>query len=236
MAVLYVETFILKNAIVDAGLLWIAAAWRGGRVRPFRILLGAAFGTAWAVIAAMAGGLLCSAPAKWAVSLLMAWVGLGGAARMETVKSACAMWAAAAMLGGAVALGFSMPLAGTVTGAAGMAILRRHRAPIAPAVTLTIRKGATSREMEAMLDTGNRALEPWTGLPVILVEEGVFQGDAERVIFIRTAAGARSLPCFRPDQVLVNGTAVRAMVALVPSGFLGCALVPWALCAERKAS
>ncbi|MCL1963726.1 MAG: sigma-E processing peptidase SpoIIGA [Firmicutes bacterium] len=235
MAAVYVETFILKNTIVDAGLLWLAAAWRGGQVKPFRILFGAALGSAWALVAAMAGGPLSSALAGGVISLLMAWVGVGGRAHVETVKSACALWFGAAVLGGVMALGLSLLLAGTLTGAAGVALVRRKRMPLSPAVTLSIFKGDVARKMEAMVDTGNRALDPWTGLPVIFVQEGVFC-VAERVLSIRTAAGMRTLPCFEPDHVTVDGNPVRAMVAVVPRGLLDRALVPWVLCAQREAS
>lgn len=236
MAVCYLETFVLQNAFVDAGLLYLAALWRGGPVRHVRILLGALLGTAFAVLAAATGGLLRSAPALLAVSAGMALVAFGCPARAETLKSAGALWLFAAVLGGIAALGVPVAAAGAATGAAGVALLRRKNAPPPPRVTLTVRQGAITRTFDAIVDTGNRALDPLTSLPAVLVPGGPFQAREGRVLCVRTAAGASLLPCFLPDFLSIDGRPVRAVAAVAPPGMLDGALVPWALCAERMAS
>lgn len=236
MAVLYVEAFFLQNAVVDAGLLWLAAAWHGGRIRPLRILFAALMGAAWSLLAIATGGLLRSLPAQALVSLCMVRGGVGTVPSADLLKSTGAMWIAATVLGGAVTMGLSMLLAGVGTGFAGMLLLRRKNAPLPPRVALTIRQGASVHTMDALVDTGNRALDPMTARPAILLPEGLFTPSAGNVLMIRTAAGARVLPCFTPDEIMVNGTPVWAVVALAPRGLLDCALVPWALCAERGAS
>ncbi len=235
MAVCYVETYILQNACVDAGLLWLASAWRGGRINPFRILAGALFGALWALAAAATGGVLRSVLLQATVSVVMVWVALGRSARTDLLKTAGALWMGAAMLGGAAAMGVPMLTAGVATGVAGMALVRRKRSPPPPRVTLTISQGSVTRTMDAIVDTGNRALDPWSGLPAVFVPEGPFIPEEGRVICIRTAAGARILPCFEPERVTIDGMPMRAVVALTPAGFLESALVPWALCAERTA-
>ncbi len=236
MAVCYVETFLLQNAFVDAGLLWLAALWRGGRIRPLRIASGAMLGAVWAVLAAMLGGALRSVPAQGAVSALMVWTGLGRAPAGQTAKSAGSLWAMAMVLGGAMTLGVPPVMAGATTGFAGMAMVRRKNTPPPPSVTLLIWKGTVAHALDAIVDTGNRALDPLTARPVVFVPEGLFDVQAERMLMIRTAAGGRLLPCFLPDGASVNGTPVQAMVAITPKGMLDGALVPWALCAERKVS
>ena len=236
MAVFYVETFILQNTLVDAGLLWLAAAWHGGRVRPLRIALGAMVGGGWAAVAMTTGGLFLSLPMQGAVSMLMIWIGLGTLARMEWMKATGTLWVGSALLGGIAALGGSLALAGAATGVTGVAMLRRRSTLPPPRVTLFLQRGRVTQTVDAIVDTGNRALAPWTGLPVIFIPEGVFVADEGLVMCIRTAAGMRLLPYFVPDAVMVDGSPVRAAVALAPRGFLENALVPWALCVKKEAS
>ena len=61
-ATLTVEGFFVQNTVINAGLLWLAAAWRGDRARPLSVLLGAMLGAAYAVAAAAFGGVLRSLP------------------------------------------------------------------------------------------------------------------------------------------------------------------------------
>lgn len=236
MAVCYVEAFVLQNAFADAGLLWLAAVWRGGRISPLRILLGAALGTAWALAAAMIGGALRGAAVQGAVSGLMVWTALGTRPGKETLQSMGMLWVGAAALGGLAALGMPIVMAGAATGLGGLALLRRKHTMPPPAVRLCIRQKDTARRMEAVVDTGNRAIDPLTCLPVVFIPTGAFAADEGRLLCIRTAAGIRMMPCFIPDAVWINGKAVRAVVALAPAGYLDSALVPWSLCAERMAS
>lgn len=234
VAACYAETFLITNAVVDAGLLLIASALKGGRIRPIRILLGALLGAVCALFSAALGGALRSLWAQGLVSLLMVLTVVGNAAWREKLRLFGALWLSAAILGGMAALGIPLFIAGIATGVAGMAIVRRKNAPLAPCVKLTIRQGEVIHSLNAIVDTGNRVLDPLTGLPVILVDEGLFPIEQKQVVCVRTAAGTRLLSCFQPDELFVDGSPMAAMVALAPEGMLERALVPWALCPERK--
>jgi len=229
-----VEGFFLQNAIVNAGLLWFAAAWRGDRARPLNVLFGASLGAAYAVAAALVGGALRSGLALAFVSVAMV-AALGKCSVRDIARSAGALWVGAAVLGGTHAMGIPMLPAGIVSGLSGASLLRRKNAPPPRAVRLTIVQGDRSLTMDAIVDTGNRALDPSSGLPVVFVARGGWDSSAGSVVCIRTAAGTALLPCFAPDMLLVDGEPQRAIVACCEEGSLECALVPWVLCAERKA-
>lgn len=236
MAVCYVETFVLQNACVDAGLLWLAAAWRGGRIKPLKILTGGLFGGLWALAAAIAGGLMRTIPMQVLISIVMVWLGIKPATGLEYLKSAGVLWLGALVLGGGTALGLSPFAAGIATGFGCMAMIRRKNAPPPPTVMLFIRHGEVTRRLEAVIDTGNRALDPMTGLPAVFVPQDLFETPEGRALYIRTAAGERMLPCFMPDMLTVDGIEVRAVVACAPQSLLDHALVPWVLCVGGAAS
>jgi hypothetical protein len=235
MATVYIEGFIVQNACVDAALLWLAAAWRGAKIRPWRLLLGTLVGVLFAVGAALLGGVLRTAFAQLLASGAMVALAAAPRSALEGVTLTGVLWLGALLAGGAAALGLSMLPAGVMTGFAGMALLRRKNAPPPPTASVAIRRGDKTIALEAVVDTGNRALDPWTAMPVVFVAAGLFPGEKGRPMAIRTAAGKRALCCFTPDAIAVNGQPVRAAVALAPDDFLDCALVPAGLCAQRRA-
>ena len=228
----YVETFVLQNALADAGLLWLAAAWRGSQVSPLRILYGALLGAAWALAAAMTGGALSSFWLQGVVSALMVMVALGRRPYKETLQSIAALWLGAAALGGVTALGVPSVCAILLVGVGSCYLTFRKRALPPPKVFVVICQGEKVFRTDAIVDTGNRALDPYTHLPVIFIPMGPFEA-AGQTLLIKTAAGIRVMPFFTPDELTVNGRPVSAVVALAPKENLHCALVPASLCAER---
>ncbi len=236
MATMYLEPFLLQNAIVDAGLLCLMARWRGERIRPVRLALGSLLGTLYALAATLTGGVLASLPVILIVSLVMCRTALPGGGLTATAQGAGAVWTFSLLLGGAAALGLSVLLAGIATGFFGCSLLKRKRLPPQETVTLTVRQGEVSREITALVDSGCRALDVWSGLPVVLVPEGLFTPEPGRVLSIRTAAGGRLLPCFAPDAVLIDGVPVKAVAALAPKESLPGALVPAALLGETSSA
>lgn len=236
MAACYVEVFVLQNALVDACLLWLVAAWRGGRINPRRIVLGALLGAGYATAAALIGGTLRSVPFQAVVSVAMVCVALKSRPGRAVLPLSGVLWIGAALLGGALSMGVAAVPAIAFAGFAGMALLRRKHAPPPNTASLVIRQGEKTQKMEAIVDTGNRALDALTGLPVVFVEAGVFRPEPGRVLCIRTAAGASVVPCFLPDAISLDGKQVRAVVACCAKGSLTCALVPYGLCAEREAA
>jgi hypothetical protein len=235
MAIVYMEGFILQNACVDAALLWLAAAWRGVKIRPGRLLLGTLVGVLFALGAALLGGVLRTSLAQLLASGAMVYLATVPRSPLEGLTLTGVLWLGALLAGGAAALGLSLLPAGVLTGFAGMVLLRRRNAPPPPTAAVCICQGDKIITLSAVVDTGNRALDPWTAMPVVFVSEGVFPDEKGRPMAIRTAAGERMLHCFTPDAIAVNGQNVRAAVALVPDDFLDCALVPPGLCAQRRA-
>jgi len=233
VALVTVEGFFLQNAAINAGLLWLAAAWRGDRARPSRVLLGASLGAAYAVISALAGGALRSGPALVANSVAMV-AALGKCSPRDMARSAGALWLGAALLGGAHGMGIPLLPAGIVSGLSGAFLLRRKNMPPQKKMPLTILHKGHAITMDAIIDTGNRALEPSTGLPVVFVALQSLTRYGDKVVCVRTAAGRVLLPCFTPDGLWIGGEPQKAIVACCQTGSLECALVPWALCAERK--
>lgn len=232
-----VEFFFLQNACLDAGLLWLVAAWQGSRIRPVRIALGAMLGGLYAVIAAGSGGAMRSFPALLCASLAMVLVAGERPIRPARVLlSMCVLWGGSLLLGGATTMGIGALPAGIITGLCGMALLRRKNAPPPPVVRLVIEKDGSCFAMDAIVDTGNRALDPLLSLPVVFIRQGDVRTTMDRKIYIRTAAGAQMVRGFVPDRLTVDGREQRAVVACCEEGSLGSALVPLALCAERKSA
>ena len=228
----YMEAFVLQNALADAGLLFLTAAWRGGRVSPLRIALGALLGAAWALAAAMAGGALSSLWLQGAVSALMVMIALGRRPYRKTLQSVAALWLGAATLGGVTSLGVPSLCAILLVGVGGCYLTCQKRALPPPKVLLMIRQGEKVLRTDAIVDTGNRALDPYTHLPVIFIPAGSFTAPGQTLL-IKTAAGIRAMTFFTPDELTVNGRPVSAVVALAPKENLHCALVPASLCTER---
>lgn len=223
------EVYFLQNALADAALLALAARWRGARAHPGRILLGAFFGALCAVVCAKAGGALLSVPVKIAVGALMLLIGVG-----PSCQGFLALWTGAALTGGAGRLGLPALAAGFGSGAALCALFLRKNAPPAPEAALVVESGGRTLRCSGLFDSGCRAVDPGTLLPVIILPAAPLPQKQTRALFVRTAAGSLQLACFTPDAVFINGKAVHASVAAAPEGALERALIPWALCAGRR--
>lgn len=224
------EAYFLKNALADAVLLVLAAKWQGARARPARIALAACFGALCALVCAALGGFFATIWAKALVSLGVICIGIG-----LNASALMALWLGALLFGGGYRLG--LPLAGCCLLACAVSLPLRWRkaAPPPPNASLTVRSSGTTVKLEAIIDSGCRAVDPGTLHPIIVLPAKSLPPPPHgRTVYIQTAAGRTRLCCFTPDLVLLNGTPVCASVASAPEGTLRCALVPWSLCAERR--
>lgn len=241
------ERFFLLNAWADMLCLLLAARLARAPVRVRRVLLAALLGAGYAVFAWMSGPIWRS-PVMTALSgLVLALLGLGktglrafpgllaagllfaGLCRYLTERGA-ALWPVLLAFTAAAAVLWYLP--GWLRPGSG---------------TLEIAWRGKTAHMPALADSGNLLSDPVTGLPVVIVPRaaavpllpaGFDPGDLAtlpmgcRLIGVETAAGRKTLPCFRPDALrLRQGKKVRALAAVVAvSGFRETrALLPAAL-------
>ena len=263
-----VEVYFLTNFLMDFAATAIVARSLG-RVRWRRVMLAAALGAVWATLAQL--------------PLLRFLASFGGAAAMAFVLAAVAMppdclrsalRAGAALLGGALFLGgvqlaavrlfagagAAAFIAGALLGA--MALLAatgaRQKRLVTWEVQVFLSAGGGEARFWALVDTGNRLREPFSGLPVLICERGVLAdvlpagydallpGETPpgfRKVGYGALGGSGRLNCFRPELCLVdygNGylRSPDLWVAVYPSRMPGGvrALAPPVVCAMQSAA
>ncbi|MDI6893140.1 MAG: sigma-E processing peptidase SpoIIGA [Bacillota bacterium] len=189
--VVYADLFFLTNWGMDYLLLWATARFAGVRARWLRLaassFLGAAYATAFLFPAARP---LYSVSAKAAFSLVMVAV----AFPVRSLAHLGRLWGCFAVLslvagGGAIALaylslpGLGGPFPGIPSWLVGLAVAitlamagrawayrRQHdNLTVLPAEVIL---GARRVVFPALVDTGNRLRDPFTGAPVLVVEYG----------------------------------------------------------------
>lgn len=190
MPYVYLDLFVLVNGIVDYVLLAVTAQVSQARTSRTRLLLAAAWGTAYAcavwlvpvpALGRLPAVLLASACmlliAFWPVTprrlaVLAAWFyGLGcfvagGALALLSV--------AAERHGGTSALPLALLLSMAAAVAAGRALWRMWRRRSGPGrlyVTLGLTCEGRAVRVPALVDTGNQLRDPLTGTAVVVVEE-----------------------------------------------------------------
>lgn len=189
--VVYADLFFLTNWAMDYLLLWATARFAGVPARSFRLaassFLGAAYATAFLFPATRP---LYSVAAKVVFSLLMVTV----AFPVRSVVHLGRLWGCFVVLslaagGGALALaylrlpGAGGPFPGIPSWLLGMAVAaslamagrawayRRQHASLA-VLPAEVTLGGRTVVFPALVDTGNRLRDPFTGAPVMVVEYG----------------------------------------------------------------
>ena len=201
-----------------------------GRVRWRRVICAAALGTLWAALAQLAPLRPMRSPlAAAGMAFLMAALAIPP----DSVRSA--LQGGMALLGGGVFLGGVQLASRNVFGSAGAAAfaggallgagalaaatsLRRKRL-VTWEVQVFIAAAGGEARFRALIDTGNRLREPFSGLPVLICERAVLAdvlpGDYDDLAageslpgFRRVGYGALGggghLNCFRPELCLVD--------------------------------
>lgn len=225
----YLEVYLLTNFCADAFLLFLCAQWSGRRVKKSRIVLGAGTGTLGALISSCMGGWGYAGQTLLALCMLRISM---GPARGRDFLGACAAFFLCAL----VALGaMSMKIPAAVSAAAAcfgvFALSRRLKYPPGQRLRVVLVENGEKLYLEALMDTGNLARDLYTGLPVLVLPSRTksFLGKSHGSIFIRTAAGTRLLPRFRPEKILVEGKEVEAVAVLSPEEGMNFALLPASL-------
>ena len=224
-----VEAYWLVNFVMD--LLATAIIARSlGRVRWKRVALAAAVGASWAALAQL-GALrfLGSLPALAALSLLMAAVAIPPDSLRSALVSGAALLGGGVFLGGvqlaALRLfrgaGAAAFFAGALLGAGALlaATALRKKRLVTWEVQVFLSAGGGEARFRALVDTGNRLREPFSGLPVLICERGVLAdvlpagydalppGGAPpgfRQVGYGALGGGGRMNCFRPELCLVD--------------------------------
>ena len=224
-----VEAYWLVNFAMD--LLATAIIARSlGRVRWKRVALAAAVGASWAALAQL-GALrfLGSLPALAALSLLMAAIAIPPDSLRTALVSGAALLGGGVFLGGvqlaALRLfrgaGAAAFFAGALLGAGALlaATALRKKRLVTWEVQVFLSAGGGEARFRALVDTGNRLREPFSGLPVLICERGVLADvlppgyDAAstsgvppgfRQVGYGALGGNGRLNCFRPELCLVD--------------------------------
>lgn len=224
-----VEAYWLVNFAMD--LLATAIIARSlGRVRWKRVALAAAVSASWAALAQL-GALrfLSSLPALAALSLLMAAIAIPPDSLRSALVSGAALLGGGVFLGGvqlaALRLfrgaGTAAFFAGALLGAGALlaATALRKKRLVTWEVQVFLSAGGGEARFRALVDTGNRLREPFSGLPVLICERGVLAdvlpagydalppGGAPpgfRQVGYGALGGGGRMNCFRPELCLVD--------------------------------
>lgn len=235
---LSIEAYLLVNLLMDA--LLIALALRAaGRPVTAKVWPAALFGAAYACLCAICRiGWLRSLPMQGIAMLTMLKMAAGrksisfrliAAMAMETLlmggllEIVLARWPGLAGFLGAAALGCVL-----------ISSTQDRRRVDLPALTVCveIRAGEKHARFDALIDTGNRLQEPFTGLPVLIAEAHLVAdilpetGLPLRRIPYGGLGGSGFLEAFRPEEMRFscrNGwrKAPESWVALYPGKMSG---------------
>ncbi len=234
---MYIEIFLLDNAVMDFLTLRTAQAALGRGASLWRLVLASLLGACYSLIA-LKQPVLASLPLKLISGALMAFAFSPGDV-WGFLKGALAVFIAALITGGAVtALAYSLgggiengrvivglPLRTALYGAALASLLPRlvrkvfaRRVSGDMRVKLILRHAGQSYELSALIDTGNSLTEPLFSLPAAIVYAPELSCYASLPIPFCTLSGNGELFGFIPDFLAIqsDGRAERlqAVVAL----------------------
>lgn len=177
MRVLYPDEVFIVNALADYVLLILTARVTGGGVKRRRIVLAAAIGGAYSVIAALIGGFFASPVPALASAILMALTVFGGK-RSFARRLFCFLGLSAAFGGALTAVGGGLgggnmklfAAAFLISWAAFAFFLRGGAKSVAlrRVEDIEIGLGGKKAKLRALMDTGNDLRDPISGRRVIV--------------------------------------------------------------------
>jgi hypothetical protein len=249
-----IELFFLVNLLMDFYILYLSLKWLDVcRINVFRLIASSAAGSVYACAALGFARWMLIPPIPFAAAIPMIWISVGRKPFRIILKGAGFMLAAAFLSAGTVyavqralpGVSFVMLMlaAAIVTGIAALMLGRNRKRAAWVKGEIQFRFAGVQGRFDAAIDSGNRAVDPASGLPVIVAPTeiisrilGVPEPDlsalSERLPFgfrlmaLRTVSGARIAPVFTPDIVTWNGIVKRAAITLSPPGSLPLALAP----------
>lgn len=224
--VLYIDVYFLENLIFDFFIILLAERISGGRICILRCIIAALLGAGYAVFAAICSVLDGFVPRLLALALItltadgyyslkvflrqfavifLAFAVSGGTAY------ALALYSGGGKISGSI-IYFDNSLLLSLTGialsgsAALIAMSKLKGARAGRYIKFAILKGGKVYRFTALYDSGNRAEDPVTGLPVI-VTENIFPQEVKassRAMNIKTASGTAELSLFVPERVVFS--------------------------------
>ncbi len=262
--VIYADTLLFVNFSMDFLSLYITVKLIRGIIRPVRMTLAAGIGALWALFSALlelhsanifgqiimlVAHLICAAVISAVatgersprimptVTFLAVNVGLGGimTALYSTVGAAVGselLQGASGDTASTVVFVISAAVAGAVSILYGKL---RERYLSRKTVGMTLGVLGSTACFEALCDSGNLLLEPFSGKPVVVLSakrmEGrlpqrlisaayepygilSLQGLGVRLVTMKTVTGSGMMLCFTPEYICVEGRQIDAVVAL----------------------
>ena len=205
--VLNLERYLLVSFAMD-GALCAVAARACGALRWRRVIPAAA-------LAALYGALAAARPRPWgspAIQLVLlvplSMLLCASASPRRFPLAALTLLCGAMLCGGAAALlrgGFAAALPGA--GLLLMLLGARRRLRGGWQVEVALRMNGRTRRFTALIDTGNRLREPFSGLPVLIAEERLLRGllpeRGYRPVAYAALGGGGTLRCFRPEGMWI---------------------------------
>lgn len=238
---MYIELFLLDNAIMNLLIFHTAAALCTRPPKPLRFLIVSILGAVYAALAVQTE-VLTHPVLKVLLGLIMALC-LCRRIRMDYPAAALSFflstfliggvaWALAFMLGGEMQNGVlyaSIPLrVALITLLAALCLPRtirlwlRRRNKVSKELQLRLTHQGTERLLNAQIDTGNTLYDPLSGLPVIVVDPKFMpKSEKLRPIPCSTVGGKRILYACKIDHVhafLSDWVELSALVAAAPDG------------------
>ncbi len=241
---MYIELFLLDNALMDWLILRLAAALRGRRLVGWQGAVGCMLGAIyalWAVYWQPAGGILGKAAFGCALALALSPKGckdyalavlslFGSAFAVGGLAFALALATGGRLEKGIIWTGLPLRTALFIALLASFLprgirhLLRRRQQGRA---CLVIEHRGARYCLEAMVDSGCGLYDPLSGLPVIVAHLPALEGEAGLPIPAETVTGESLLYALRPRRILWEGVQISALVALSPTPLRGVeALVP----------
>ncbi len=217
-----IEAYFVASFAMEAFLMALSIS-RVGPVRPGRIALAAAFGAVGSL--AVSAGFL---PIPCAPPLMLA--GLAFASDKRSFPSlmkamawylmmSCSLAGFALLVRARLGIRLTLPeLVGAAAFAFGGLLVASQgdRGDIMPQMRLRIETDRGFTQLSALVDTGNRLCEPFSGQPVVIVSRRCLrsilpQGPGEnavragtRLVFYQTFGGSGQMHCFKPKSLLVR--------------------------------
>jgi len=240
---MYIELFLLDNAVMDMLICRLAAALCSRRFRLGRAAAASAAGAAYAALAFLYPPLM-SLPCKIAAGLGMALALPFGGWRDYAV-GVLATFGAAFMIGGA-AIALALATGGgaengvlLATVELRIAMLAALLASLFPSLARRLKRGARAGfgtlvvayrgarwELSAMVDSGSTLCEPVSGKPVVAAYIPELSNAANIPVPVKTVCGGELLMAIRPDSVSFDGAELDALVALTKAPTHPRGLVP----------
>ncbi|MEA4971214.1 MAG: sigma-E processing peptidase SpoIIGA [Candidatus Pelethousia sp.] len=228
---MYIELFLLDNALMDWIILRLAAALRGRKIAGWHTAAGCILGALYALLAVYwqpAGSLPGKAAFGCALALAFSPKGFkdyalcvvclfGAAFAVGGLAFALALTTGGRMEKGVIWSGLPLRTALCIALLASFlprmarSILRRRQQGH---VRLEIEHRGACYRLEAMIDSGSSLFDPLSGLPVIVAYLPALSAEAHLPIPAQTLGGSGILYALRPQRVYLDGAQINAVLAL----------------------